>query len=154
MALREALCAQGATVTSVSPADFLTRSATIPAWGEGGADHAPSAWREVVAATDSFVFVLPEYNHSFPGEWKLLIDSLSKDYRGKRAYLVGVSNGTFGGARMMMQVVPILVYLGFSIAPERLYVSKVHETYAEGGTPVDADAQLRLNEFVAAMLAV
>lgn len=150
-ALHGALQSAGGTAQVVSVADYLNGFETVPAWGAGGADTAPSAWRELVAETDQFVFVIPEYNHSFPGEWKLCIDSLTKDYRGKRAYLVGVSNGTFGGARMMMQVVPILVNLGILIAPERLYVAHVHETYQTDGSVLDATAAERLAAFAAAV---
>ena len=96
--------------------------------------------------------VVPEYNHSFPGEWKLAIDALSGEVcAGKRVFLVSVSAGSFAGVRVAEQVQPVLHTLGFVLEQPKLHVSKVGNNYPADG-PVEPDARERLEAFVAALL--
>src|SRR5690242_10309517 len=48
---------------------------------------------------DRLVIVSPEYNHSFPGLLKHVLDSCLKEYIHKAAGVVGVSAGPWGGTR-------------------------------------------------------
>lgn len=121
---------------------------TIPNWGLGGADEHPTPWKDIVGRTDTFVFILPEYNHGYPGEWKILVDSLFKEYSGKRAFIVGVSGGTFSGVRVADHVKPILVELNFHVEKTALYVGKVKESVNEMGTVVDEKLEERIEKFV------
>jgi NAD(P)H-dependent FMN reductase len=110
-------------------------------------------WREAVEASNALIFVLPEYNHSYPGEWKLLIDSLSFDeYHGKHAYIAGVSAGDFGGARVIDHVKPVLVELGLVLHKTSLYVGRVGETLSADGEATDAAFRDRTDAFVATIL--
>ena len=52
-----------------------------------------------MTAADALVIVTPEYNHSFPGLLKHVLDSCLKEYIHKAAGIVGVSAGPFGGVR-------------------------------------------------------
>src|SRR5215510_960979 len=61
---------------------------------------------------DALIIVSPEYNHSFPGLLKHVLDSCLKEYIHKPAGIVGVSAGTFGGARMIENFLPVLRELG------------------------------------------
>ena len=61
---------------------------------------------------DAIVIVSPEYNHSFPGLLKHVLDSCLKEYIHKAAGVVGVSAGIFGGSRMIEHFQPILRELG------------------------------------------
>jgi len=61
---------------------------------------------------DAIVIVSPEYNHSFPGLLKHVLDSCLKEYIHKAAGIVGVSAGIFGGARVIEHFQPILRELG------------------------------------------
>ena len=61
---------------------------------------------------DGIVIVTPEYNHSFPGLLKHVLDSNLKEYVHKAAGVCGVSAGPFGGARMIQSLVPVLRELG------------------------------------------
>lgn len=79
-----------------------TTDHTIPSWEK---DEKSKQWEKIAANTDAFIFVVPEYNHSFPGELKLLLDRLYKEYAGKTAAIVGVSSGGFGGVRMIEHLI-------------------------------------------------
>ena len=61
------------------------------------------AWASVVAQYDGFVFVVPEYNHSFPGVLKNAIDFLFAEWNDKAAGIVTLG-GTAGGARAAEQL--------------------------------------------------
>jgi len=61
---------------------------------------------------DAIVIVSPEYNHSFPGLLKHVLDSCLKEYIHKAAGIVGVSAGVFGGARAIEHFQPVLRELG------------------------------------------
>ena len=61
---------------------------------------------------DAIVIVSPEYNHSFPGLLKHVLDSCLKEYIHKAAGIVGVSAGPFGGSRMIESFQPVLRELG------------------------------------------
>ena len=152
-ALQTAFAAQDATtIQYVDVAEHLTEPVTRPAWAEDGADQVSMRWKGVVAQTDAFVFILPEYNHSYPGEWKLLIDALGASaYTGKEAYIVGVSAGAFGGVRVADHVKPVLIELGLHVRKTALYVSHVKDVVDRDGVVGDTALTTRLQEFAAAV---
>jgi NAD(P)H-dependent FMN reductase len=65
-----------------------------------------------VSRADGLILVVPEYNHSFPGLLKHVLDSNLEEYIHKAAGICGVSAGPFGGARMIQSLVPVLRELG------------------------------------------
>ncbi len=80
---------------------------------------------EIFKKADGFIIVSPEYNHSFPGELKLLLDNFYEEYAHKPVGICGVSAGKLGGARMVEQL--RLVCIEFSMIPLRnaVYFSEV-----------------------------
>lgn len=85
---------------------------TVPSWEE---DETAKRWRDIVTRADGLLIVSPEYNYSAPGELKLLLDSAYSEYERKPVAIVGVSNGPYGGARMMAALRIVLVQLGLSV---------------------------------------
>jgi NAD(P)H-dependent FMN reductase len=65
-----------------------------------------------VSRADGLILVVPEYNHSFPGLLKHVLDSNLNEYIHKAVGVCGVSAGPFGGARMIQSLVPVLRELG------------------------------------------
>ncbi len=65
-----------------------------------------------VSRADGLILVVPEYNHSFPGLLKHVLDSNLEEYIHKAVGVCGVSAGPFGGARMIQSLVPVLRELG------------------------------------------
>ena len=139
------------SLTGVDVRDHLDTAATVPPWGEGGADERSTKWKEIVIDTDTFIFILPEYNHGYPGEWKLLVDSLYDDYKGKDAYLVTVSGGVFSGVRVADHVKPILIELNLLPRKTGLHVGRVKSVLDETGEPTDDDFAEKAEEFVYAV---
>ncbi len=65
-----------------------------------------------VDRADGLVLVVPEYNHSFPGLLKHVLDTNLREYIHKAVGVCGVSAGPFGGARMIQSLLPALRELG------------------------------------------
>jgi NAD(P)H-dependent FMN reductase len=65
-----------------------------------------------VQRADGLIIVAPEYNHSFPGLLKHVLDTNLKEYIHKAVGVCGVSAGPFGGARMIQSMLPVLRELG------------------------------------------
>lgn len=55
-------------------------------------------WSELVSSFDGYVFVVPEYNHSFPGALKNALDFVYREWNDKAAGIVSYG-GWVGGAR-------------------------------------------------------
>lgn len=81
---------------------------------------------EFVIANRKFIFVVPEYNGSFPGILKTFLDSAQpKDWNFKDACLVGVSTGRAGNLRGLEHLSGILSYLKMHVFYNRLPISVV-----------------------------
>ena len=88
---------------------------------------------EIVQKADAFFIVTPEYNHSFPGTLKRMLDSEYDAYFHKPVALAGVSNGPWGGVRVCEALLPVCHRLGMvNILPE-LYFPKVQDIFDETG---------------------
>ncbi len=117
---------------------MLKKRSPLPHGGEGGANQNPTEWKKIVEKSHALVLVLPEYNHSFPGELKLLLDSLWDEYKGKAVGLVGVSAGTFSGARVVDHIKPVLIELKLHPIKESVNIARVAEAVDENGEFVNA----------------
>jgi NAD(P)H-dependent FMN reductase len=71
-----------------------------------------SQFSATVSRADGLILVVPEYNHSFPGLLKHVLDTNLKEYIHKAVGVCGVSAGPFGGARMIQSLLPVLRELG------------------------------------------
>ncbi len=71
-----------------------------------------SQFSATVDRADGLILVVPEYNHSFPGLLKHVLDTNLKEYVHKAVGVCGVSAGPFGGARMIQSLLPVLRELG------------------------------------------
>ena len=83
-----------------------------------------------ILPASKFIFIIPEYNGSYPGILKYFIDACSvRDYsanfQNKSAFLIGVSTGRAGNLRGLDHLTSVLNYLQTHVHPVRLPVSKV-----------------------------
>jgi NAD(P)H-dependent FMN reductase len=89
-------------------------------------------WSAVVDRSDAFVFVSPEYNHSFNAATKNALDYLSQEWRNKPAGIVsygGASGGTLA-ARMLEQV---LAAVGMEPVTESVAIRGIRERFGDDG---------------------
>jgi len=68
-------------------------------------------WNHTISEGDAFIFITPEYNHSFSGVLKNALDNIfvSWGLRNKPAGFVGYSVSPVGGARAVEQLALVLI---------------------------------------------
>ncbi|MET1055015.1 MAG: NAD(P)H-dependent oxidoreductase [Pedobacter sp.] len=77
--------------------------------------------------SDKFVFIIPEYNGSFPGVLKAFIDACDfpGSFYNKKACLVGISGGKYGNIRGIDHFVGVCGYLHMNVLPLRLHIPAI-----------------------------
>jgi chromate reductase len=83
--------------------------------------------QELVVATTKFIFIIPEYNGSFPGVLKTFIDACSfpDSFYDKKACLVGISSGKYGNIRGIDHFGGVCSYLHLNVLPLRLHIPAI-----------------------------
>jgi len=82
---------------------------------------------------DKIVFVIPEYNNSFPGVLKTFFDGLPypSPFGGKWAALVGVSTGVQGASLALSHLTDILNYLGMNVLATKPRLAQIASHLSE-----------------------
>jgi chromate reductase len=89
---------------------------------------------ENVSAFNKFIFVVPEYNGSFPGILKTFLDSMSpREWANKDACLVGIADGRAGNLRGMEHLTGILNYLKMHVYHDKLPISIINQVMDANG---------------------
>lgn len=101
--------------------------------------------KEVLYPTTKFVFVIPEYNGSFPGVLKLLIDGsdIRNSFHNKKAVLVGVADGRAGNLRGMDDLTNVLNHMKIDVSYCKIPISAVSKQFNAEGDFI-AEETLRL----------
>lgn len=88
---------------------------------------------------EKFIIIMPEYNGSYPGILKLMIDNtnISKTWWHKKVLLTGVSTGRAGNLRGMDHLTGSLLYLRMIVHPNRLPISIVDKLMDANGRFTD-----------------
>ena len=91
--------------------------------------------QEMVSQTTKFLFVIPEYNGSFPGVLKTFIDACDfpDSFYDKKAALVGVSSGKYGNIRGIDHFGGVCSYLHLNVLPLRIHISTIKTELDESG---------------------
>lgn len=119
---------------------------TVPSWVES---EIFTPWRELAEQADGYVLVVPEYNHSFPGELKILLDSAHKEYKHKPFGIVGVSGGATGGARVIEHLKPLVSGLGGNCSTYSAMVPHVKDALRDDCTFTDGSVIKRIEGMIA-----
>jgi NAD(P)H-dependent FMN reductase len=114
----------------------------LPVDGAGDEIKDPS-YSQKMENADGLVIVAPEYNHSFPGLLKHVLDTCLEEYIHKAAGIVGVSSGPFGGTRVVQSLLPVLREVGLMTTFTDLNFSNVGKAFDEEGKLVDEEAWAR-----------
>ena len=108
------------------PADF-----TVSALYENSGKHpAFNRLKEIMEAAQKYVFIIPEYNGSFPGVFKAFIDGLQfpDTFRGIKCAMVGVSKGPQGGVFAMSHLTDIFHYLKMHVYPLKPRLASIQDS--------------------------
>ena len=120
-----------------------------PRLGNYSHDHTVR-WAAAVAAADAFVFVMPEYNHSFTAPLKNAIDFLSAEWRHKPVGFVSYG-GMAAGTRAVQALKPVLAALDMVPVTQAVSIAMVGQKISSDGqlepvAAMDTAAKLMLDE--------
>lgn len=121
----------GVEVTLVDPMDF-------PFEGDGNDPEGRNPqYTAVTAKADAFFIVTPEYNHSFPGSLKRMLDSELANYIHKPVAFAGVSNGGWGGVRAIESLVNAVREMGLVATFTDVHFPRVQDLFDDEGRLLD-----------------
>jgi NAD(P)H-dependent FMN reductase len=115
----------------IDPEDF-----TFPGDGNDPEGKDPK-YSALTARADGFFIITPEYNHSFPGSLKRMLDSELENYIHKPVAIAGASSGGWGGVRAVESLVPAVREMGLIVTFTSTYFPRVQDAFDESGKPVD-----------------
>jgi NAD(P)H-dependent FMN reductase len=94
------------------------------------------AEKEFLIPAQKFIFIMPEYNGTYPGVLKAMIDisDLKITWWYKKALLVGISTGRAGNLRGMDHMTAILNHIKMVVHPNKLPISTIDKVMDENGT--------------------
>lgn len=116
-----------AEIIFVDVADFY-----LPGDGNDPGGKDPN-YTAIAQKADAFFVVSPEYNHSFPGSLKRLLDSEYEHYAQKPVALAGVSNGAWGGVRAVEALVMATRGMGLVATTYSVYFPRVQDIFDQNG---------------------
>jgi NAD(P)H-dependent FMN reductase len=118
---------EGVEITFVDPQEL-----NLPYDGNDE-DAKDPRYTEITAKADAFFVVTPEYNHSFPGSLKRVLDSELKNYNHKPIAFAGVSDGNWGGVRAIEALVPAVRETGLVVLSFDVQFPRVQDIFNEKG---------------------
>lgn len=124
----------------IDPRDFLTAPAT-----EGMSEENSKRWSEIMTRADGLIIVSPEYNHGYPGELKMMLDQLYKEYNRKPVAICG-SGGGLGGARMVEVLRIAAIELQMIPIRNAVYFSNIKTLFDESGAIRDESYREKLKK--------
>ena len=89
--------------------------------------------QQIITNTQKFLFIIPEYNGSFPGVLKTFIDACSfpESFYDKKAALTGISSGKYGNIRGIDHFTGVCHYLHLNIMPLKLHIASIKQEFDE-----------------------
>lgn len=111
------------------PADFIETAL----YENNGRNEEYNAFHSRVNEGKKFVFIVPEYNGSFPGILKTFIDGMTypNTFRNKKCALVGLSSGIGGGGIALSHLTDIFHYLGMHVLALKPKLAKIEQNMSD-----------------------
>ncbi len=117
----------GVEIIFVDPNDF-----DFPGDGNDPEGKDPR-YTDITTKADAFFVVTPEYNHSFPGSLKRMLDSELQTYNHKPVAFAGCSDGNWGGTRAIESLVPAVRETGLVVMSWDVYFPRVQDIFNDAG---------------------
>src|SRR5882757_1418835 len=90
-------------------------------------------WSRTISAGRAYVFVVPEYNHSYNAATKNALDFLDREWRDKPVGFVGYG-GIAAGARAVQALIPVVTALGMTPLPRAVHIPMINRALAAAGS--------------------
>ena len=110
--------------------------------------------QEVVSSTDKFLFVIAEYNGSFPGVLKVFIDGCKfpDSFANKKCALVGLSAGKFGNLRGLEHFTGVANYVKMNVHFNKMYLPAIGNDISDDGEINSSEnvelIEIQIDEFI------
>jgi len=112
------------------PTDFMTTAF----YENNGKNESFRPMMDLMKSSEKYVFIVPEYNGSFPGVLKLFLDALEfpATLKNKKCALVGLSAGVQGSALAMSHLTDIFNYLGMHVLAQKPKLTGIQDRMEDG----------------------
>jgi chromate reductase len=121
------LMQKGALANLLSLTDLPENIISSDLYGKRSAEF--QTLQDIVTATQKFIFVIPEYNGSFPGVLKVFMDACAwpDSFYEKKAALVGHSSGKYGNIRGVDHFTGVCNYMHLHVLPLRIHIPNIRK---------------------------
>jgi len=111
------------------PIDFIETAM----YENNGKNEEYNQFHDKLESGKKFVFIVPEYNGSFPGILKTFIDGMTypNTFRNKKSALVGISSGIGGGGIALSHLTDIFHYLGMHVLALKPRLAKIEQNMSD-----------------------
>lgn len=101
----------------------------------GARSEAFSKILTIIEPSEKIVFVIPEYNGSFPGVLKTFLDATKypDSFQGKKVALVGLSSGKYGNIRGIEHFTGVCHYMQMHVLPLKIHIPYIRQEINEQG---------------------
>ncbi len=105
-------------------------------------------YQDRITATEKFIFIIPEYNGSFPGILKTFVDACQfpNSFFNKKAALVGLSSGKYGNVRGVDHFTGVCHYVRLQVLPLRIHIPHIFQELDDSGNLYREDTLRFTNE--------
>src|SRR5271165_1640609 len=89
--------------------------------------------QQIITQTQKFLFIVPEYNGSFPGVLKVFVDACSfpESFYEKKAALTGLSSGKYGNIRGIDHFTGVCHYMHLHVMPLKIHIGSINKEFDE-----------------------
>ncbi len=107
--------------------------------------------QEYLIPAEKFIFIMPEYNASFPGILKVMMDNtdIKKVWWYKKALLTGISDGRAGNLRGIEHMTSILHYMKVNVHYNKLVLSRIKEEIGKDGSVMKPETENNIRQQIA-----
>lgn len=94
-----------------------------------------AAIQDKVSLAQKFIFIIPEYNGSYPGALKIFVDACAYpvSFFNKKAALIGIASGKYGNIRGIDHFTGVCNYMRMHVLPLKIHIPTIqHELSDEG----------------------
>ncbi|MCX6169235.1 MAG: NAD(P)H-dependent oxidoreductase [Ignavibacteriales bacterium] len=141
---------RGYNVTLIDPKEYnlpLLDKMYIE-YHKGTAPESLEKLHNILSASDGYIIVTGEYNHSLPPALTNLMDYFRQEYFFKPAAIVSYSGGLIAGMRSAIQAKIFLGELGMVTTKTMLGIPKIQSAFNQSGEPVDESFHAKVKRFL------
>lgn len=104
--------------------------------------------QQLITQSSKFLFIIPEYNGSFPGVLKTFIDACTfpDSFYDKKAALTGLSSGKYGNIRGIDHFTGVCHYIHLNVMPLKIHIAGIKQEMDEQGNLFKKDTLQFTNE--------